>query len=279
MRVPSVIGRRATAVTVGIVLLVGVIGGGWAYQRHRARTVDDAAAVWCLATDQQAQLVDAAKALGAVRPESTEQRLVWSGGAGDAYRWRGRQPVDFVRSCRALIGAQRRVPSDGEASPWSGFTSSVLLAVISAGVAAWFSRRLTAAGHRRTEAEELRAAARAYRSAVERLVRELELQRPGTVPDEGEVQDRRLALATLLEAVATTYRRWPLPGALRQRLDREPLGGRLTERWASRPVQQRAGWAADVRSALDELEAEVAQVARVVAEPGLVRPRSSVGRP
>lgn len=279
MRLPSVTGRRTTAVAMSVALLAALVVGGWAYQRHRARTVDDAATVWCLAADRRAALVGAGHALGTVRPESTAQRVAWPGGSGDAERWRGQRPADFARTCRALIGAQQRVPSGGGGSPWSGFTPSLLLAVVSAALAAWFSRRLTVAGYRRTEAEELRAAARAYRAAVERLVGELEQQRPGLVPDEGEVRDRRLALATRLDAVAAAYRHWSLPRGLRERLDREPLGGRLTGRWTAQPPQQRAAWAADVRVALDQVEAEVAQVAGVVAEPGLFRTRSSVGRP
>ncbi|MFB9546063.1 hypothetical protein, partial [Micromonospora sagamiensis] len=163
-------------------------------------------------------------------------------------------------------------------SPWSGFTPALLLAVVSAALAAWFSRRSAVAGARRVEAEELRAAARAYRVAVERLLRELEQRRPGVAPDEGEVQDRRLELATRLRAVAAAHRRWPLPRALGETLDREPLGAGLAARWTARPPQERSGWAAETRGALGRLEAEVAQVAEVMQEPGLFRTRTSAGR-
>jgi hypothetical protein len=277
MRVPSVVSRRAAAVAVAVVLVVVAIAGTVAYRRHRAGTIDDAATVWCLAADRRPALVQAARALGVVRPESTVEQLRWPGGSGDAERWRGERRADFARTCRALIGAEQRVPSGGGSSPWSGFTPSLALAVISAVLAAWFSRRLATAGNRRVEAEELRSAARAYRVAVERLLRDLEQQRPGIAPDDGEVQDRRLELATRLNAVAAAYRRWSLPRTLSETLDREPLGASMAARWNARPPQQRPTLAVETRVALGRLEAEVAQVAGAVQEPGLFRTRTSAG--
>ncbi|SCL19130.1 hypothetical protein GA0074694_2582 [Micromonospora inyonensis] len=57
-------GRRAVAVTVASALVVAVVAGARAYRRHRAGTVDDAAAVWCLAADRRPALVQAARSLG-----------------------------------------------------------------------------------------------------------------------------------------------------------------------------------------------------------------------
>ncbi|SCL35527.1 hypothetical protein GA0074692_4115 [Micromonospora pallida] len=286
---------------LAVVLVVVAVVGAEAYRRHRAGTVDEAATVWCLAADRRPALVQAARALGVLRPESTAERLSWPGGTGDtgrsgdqggngneggtgnpggtgdAERWRGARPADFARTCRALIGAEQRVSSGGGSSPWSGFTPSLVLAVVSAVLAAWLSRRLATAGTRRVEAEELRSAARSYRLAVERLLRDLEQQRPGIAPDDGEVQDRRLELATRLNAVAAAYRRWSLPRSLSETLDREPLGAGMTARWNDRLPQQRPTLAAETRVALGRLEAEVAQVAGTVAEPGLFRTRTSAG--
>ncbi|SCE79803.1 hypothetical protein GA0070618_1010 [Micromonospora echinospora] len=276
MRVPSVIGRRAVAAAVAFALVAVAVTGVWAYRRHRAGTVDDAAAVWCLAADRRPALVQAAHALGVVRPESTAERLDWPGGSGGAERWRGERPADFARTCRALLGAEQR-PSGGGSSPWSGFTPALLLAVVSAALAAWFSRRSAAADARRVEAEALRAAARAYRAAVERLLRELEQRRPGMAPDDGEVQDRRLELATRLRAAATAYRHWSLPRTLGETLDREPLGAGMTARWTARSPQERPGWVAETRVALGRLEAEVAQVAEAMQEPRF-RTRTPAGR-
>ncbi|MEU4569352.1 hypothetical protein [Micromonospora sp. NPDC023956] len=276
MRVPTVIGRRTVAVAVAVALVAVVVTAVWAYRRHRADTMD-AAAVWCLTADRRPALVQAARALGRVHPESTVERVRWSGGSGGAERWRSERPADFARTCRALIGAEQR-PSGGGSSPWSGFTPALLLAVVSAALAAWFSRRSAVADARRVEAEALRAAARAYRAAVERLVRELEQRRPGMAPDDGEVQDRQLELATRLRAVSATYRDWSLPRTLGETLDREPLGAGMVARWTARPPQDRPGWAAETRGALGRLEADVAQVAEAMREPGPFRTRMPAGR-
>lgn len=278
MRMPSVIGRRAVVVAVGLAL-VALVAGGVAYQRRNAtRTVDDATTVWCLAGSRRADLVQAARALGTADRESTVERMSWSGGGGDPERWRQDRPADFARTCRALVGAAR-VPSGGGggSSPWSTFLPSLALAVASAALAAWFSRRLATAGTRRSTAEELRAAGRAYRLAVDRLLRDLEQPRPGIALTDGEVQDRRLELAARLNAVAADRPRWPLPRELSERLDREPFGAPLAARWTAQPPAERPGWVARTRVALGRLDAEVEHVAGAVQDPGLFRRRTSVG--
>lgn len=278
MRMPSVIGRRAVAVTVGLALVALVGAGAVAYRRAGAPPeVDDATTVWCLAESRRSDLVHAARALGMVTPESTVERLGWSGGGGDAERWRTARRTDFARTCRALVGAARVPAGGGSSSPWSTFLPSLALATISAGLAAWFSRRLATAGTRRTTAEELRAAGRAYRLAVDRLLRDLEQPRPGIALTDDEVQDRRLELAARLNAVAAARPRWSMPRELSESLDQEPFGAPLAARWNARPPSERPGWVARTRVALGRLDAEVEQVARAVQDPGLFRQRKPVG--
>ncbi|WDZ86931.1 hypothetical protein [Micromonospora cathayae] len=277
MRLPSVIGRRALAGAVGLVLIL-LVAGGLAYRQNRSGSVDDdATAVWCLADTRRAELVQAARVLRVVGPESTTDRLTWPGGGGGAEQWRTSRQADFARTCRVLVRAGQLPAGGGSSSPWASFLPSLVLAVAGAALAAWFGRRSATAGIRRTTADELRTAARAYRLAVDRLLRDLEQPRPGIVPRDDEAQDRRLELAARLNAVAAEQPRWLLPRELSERLDQEPFGSPMAARWTVEPAAQRPAWTMTTRVALGRLDAEVEQVAGAVQDPGLFRRRTPGG--
>ncbi|WBB77391.1 hypothetical protein O7606_13920 [Micromonospora sp. WMMD882] len=269
MRVPSVTVRRGV-VTAAVLVLVGLVVVVVVALR-RGGDVNDAATVWCLADTRRPELVAAARDLTVVTPASTVDKVGWPGGSGDLAGWRAARGADFARTCRALIGAQQQGKAGGDQSPWSTFAPSLALAVASAVLAAWFSRRLATAGVRRTEADGLRTAVRAYRVAAERLLRDLEQPRPGIAPTDGEAQDRRLELATRLNGVAAGRRRWALPRRLSERLDEDPFGTPLATVWGALSPAGRPAWIARTRVALGRLEAEVEEVARMVQEPGLFR--------
>ncbi|MER7458255.1 hypothetical protein [Micromonospora sp. NPDC126480] len=286
MRVRLVAGFRAGAATVTVVLVVLLLTG-YLWRRAGSRpAADDAAAVWCLAAAQRPALAEAARNLGAVHPESTADRLHWPGGAGEAMRWREARPGDFDRVCLALI-ASRQVggAAAASASSWSTLAPSLvvtlaggLLAVGTGVLGAFFSRRLATAGGRRLEAEALRGAARAYRLAVERLLRSLEQPGPGLAPEDEEVTERRLDLAARLNAVAAAHAGWVLPRQLSEALDAGPYGGSLVVRWNAERPERRLLWLTEVRAALGRLEADVERVAQAIQEPGLFRDREPAER-
>ncbi|GIJ33029.1 hypothetical protein ACN26Z_06480 [Verrucosispora sp. WMMD703] len=273
------------AVVAAVVFLVVLLVTGWLWRRSGARpTVDDGAVVHCLAAARRPALVDAARSLGLVSPESTVDTLRWPGGEGDLVAWRSAQPADFDRTCLALIAAGKQGGAgSGGTSPWSTLAPSLVvtlvsgtLAVVTGVLAAYFTRRLATAGARRMEAERLRDAMRAYRLAVEQLLRELAQPGPGLAPDDEAVVDRRLELAARLNAVAAAHPAWDLPVQISTALDAAPHGESLAAGWHAQRPPDRRGWTSDVRAALLRLESDVERVAQAIQEPGLFRDRPPV---
>ncbi|WP_320065975.1 hypothetical protein [Micromonospora sp. RTGN7] len=276
MRVPSVIGRPAAlAMCAG---LLGLVAGGLAYRQATAGpTVDDGARIYCLSAEHRAGLAEAAVALDLAEPGPSADLLTWRTGLGDVEQWRDDRRADFDRACLGLLAATRQGGSSGGgSSPWSTVAPSLVLAVASAVLAAWFSRRQATTGVRRAEADSLRTAGREYRRATEALLRELEQARPGLPPDDGEVRKWRLELVGRLNAVADARRGWELPRRLSDALDEEPVGPRAVP--GGRDPQRRAEWIGGQRDALRQLATEVEQVAQAVQHSGFLpgRPPASV---
>jgi hypothetical protein len=270
------------AVVAAVVLLVVLLVTGWLWRRSGARpAMNDGALVHCLSAARRPALADAARSLDLVSPESTVDTLRWPGGEGDLAAWRSARPADFERTCLALLSASRQGSArSGGTPPWSTLIPSLVvtlasgvLALVTGVLAAYFTRRLATAGARRMEAERLRDAMRAYRLAVEQLLRELAQPGPGLAPDDEAVVDRRLELTARLNAVAAAHPAWDLPDRISTALHIEPHGESLAAGWhAQRPADQR-GWASGVRTALLRLEADVERVAQAIQEPGLFRDR------
>ncbi|WP_428961819.1 hypothetical protein [Micromonospora fluostatini] len=270
MRTPSVRARRVVAAVAVTVVVVLLAGGAWRAATRRP-TTDDGARVHCLSTAQRAALVEAATALGLATPAPVAGQMRWSDRQGTPEQWRADRPADFDRACLALIAAaQRGQGGGGGGSPWATVLPSLLLAVVSAALAAWFSRRLATAGARRAQADALRAAAREYRLAVEPLLRHVEEALPGRYGQEDEIHRRQRDLASRLDAVATAHRGWGLPRRLGTELAGQLPGPLHDVPRGSAGSSDRPGWVRRQRTELTRLEAEVEQVAHAVESPGVV---------
>ncbi|MFI6132994.1 hypothetical protein [Micromonospora sp. NPDC051141] len=273
---PSVRTRRAVGVAT-VVLASALLVTGVRLATRGDPPVDDATRVWCLSAAHRPGLVDAARALGLATPGPAEGQLSWSGRQGSPEQWQADRRADFDRTCRALTAAARLDRAGAGTpppSPWATLLPSILLAAASATLAAWFSRRSATAGTRRTEADALRAATREYALAVESLLSHVERVTPGPFPGVDDLRARRRELASRLHTVTGARPRWRLAHRLGDALDSSAGPLHDVPRGGAADDPRRAEWVRGQRTELSRLEAQVAQVAQAVENPGLVPGRT-----
>jgi hypothetical protein len=236
---------------------------------------DDAVRVFCLSPAERPRLVDAAVALGLAQPGSTPDRLTAGGQERTVEDWRASNRPDFDRGCRALIAA-RQHENGARSESGSGLLTSLLPALLTGAVGWFFSAQLATAGARRVQADGLRAATRAFVSASEGAIRQLEQVRAGLPPDDDEVHARRSELAAALDRVGSSHRWWRRPATLSSSMYGTTFGPTMTQDWFPLSATEKVAKAAQLRSELGRLSAAAEEVAQalqssVLPHPGMWR--------
>jgi hypothetical protein len=232
---------------------------------------DDGLLVYCLSADHRPALVEAARNLGVVTPDSTLTHVVPAPGRGSVGGtvddWRTQHPTDFWRSCTALASAQdpsSLTQQGGLVDPLVSALAPVLVGVlITAAVGEW----LNAQSRGRERAAVVRTTFHTAVRAVDDYVDRWSGDGSPTMDELGRTARARLADLRFVVATAATGRRHRATvSRIRTTLDTEPLGDALTRNWRGNrsgvPARQTA-----IRGTLQMLARDVGDLASALETP------------
>lgn len=241
-----------------------------------APSSQDISQVFCLSTDQQHHLVDAAVALGLAERGTTQPLRVVNQDLTIG-KWQASHGADFDRACRAVVGAAQlpqaaqNPRTEASASAWA-----VLLPVL-AGLLPVFAGALITGlttlwrdgtARDRRLAEALGAANDEFVRSSQTYVEQWTNPKRGGRPTDQDLRESRDRLTARLGEVAAARPKWSVPRQLLEGLLDGPLGEQLARTFVGLDDENRDAKARSVRQELSELHTTIAGVVRALEQPG-----------
>lgn len=253
--------------TAGLVVALAVPAASAAMASDDAPSaLPDDRVVFCLSAEHRSGLVDAATALGLVKPGSRPDRIspLRGGGPVDLTAWRVRDSAAFRKACTALVGSAALAQAAPENAGGSGFLTWFLPILVGAGLAWGATEYRSMRDRGQAAANEIRAAAAEFRvTAGAYAASWVQTTVAGAPSAEGLDRSRTAAVASLSRTVGHRTR-WRFARQVLADLNGPHYRAALTSAWQGVDQQGRRARAERIEEALRGFEADVEKIAAAV---------------